>query len=79
MDVGTKLIVFGLQGIPSPMNPPKLATTQKLFDYGDRVTGIELNVKNIDEVEKIVAKLKYMLDYPHYPKSLFKLYKGLFE
>jgi lipoprotein-releasing system permease protein len=104
VDIGTKVIVFGLQGIPSPMNPPKikqfiisgiyetglreyddviiytdLATTQKLFDYGDRVTGIELKVNNIDEVEKIVTKLKYMLDYPHFPKSLFRLYKGLFS
>jgi lipoprotein-releasing system permease protein len=104
VDVGTKVIVFGLQGIPSPMNPPKIkqfiitgiyetglneyddvliytdiATAQKLFDFGDRVTGIELKVNNIDEVEKIVTKLKYMLDYPHFPKSLFKLYKGLFS
>jgi lipoprotein-releasing system permease protein len=104
VDVGTKVIVFGLQGIPSPMNPPKikqfivsgiyetglreyddvliytdLATTQKLFDYGKRVTGIELKVKNIDEAEKIVTKLKYMLDYPNYPRSLFRLYKGLFS
>lgn len=104
LNVGTKVIVFGLQGIPSPMNPPKikqfivsgiyetglreyddvliytdLATTQKLFDYGDRVTGIELKVSNIDEVEAITNKLKRMLDYPHFPKSLFKLYKGLFS
>lgn len=104
VSVGTKVIVFGLQGIPSPMNPPKikqfivsgiyetglreyddvliytdLATTQKLFDYDNRVTGIELKVGNIDEVENITSKLKRMLDYPHFPKSLFKLYKGLFS
>jgi lipoprotein-releasing system permease protein len=104
VSIGSKVIVFGLQGIPSPMNPPKikqfiisgiyetglreyddvviysdLNTVQKLFDYGDRVTGIELKVKDIDEVEKISNKLKKMLDYPHYPKSLFKLYKGLFS
>jgi lipoprotein-releasing system permease protein len=104
INVGTKVIVFGLQGIPSPMNPPKikqfivsgiyetglreyddvliytdLATTQKLFDYGERVTGIEMKVSNIDEVESITLKLKRMLDYPHFPKSLFKLYKGLFS
>lgn len=102
--IGSKVIVFGLQGIPSPMNPPKIkqfiisgiyetglreyddvviysdmGTTQKLFDYGDRITGIELKVKDIDEVEKVSLRLKRMLDYPHYPKSLFKLYKGLFS
>ncbi|MFA5405539.1 MAG: ABC transporter permease [Ignavibacteria bacterium] len=104
IDIGTKVIVFGMQGIPSPMNPPKikqfivsgiyetglreyddvliytdLTTTQKLFDYEDRVTGIELKVSNIDDVEKINSKLKQMLDYPHFPKSLFRLYKGLFS
>lgn len=104
VNVGSKVIIFGLQGIPSPMNPPKikqfivsgiyetglreyddvliytdLATTQKLFDYGNRVTGIEMKVSNIDEVENIALKLKRMLDYPHYPRSLFKLYKGLFS
>lgn len=104
INVGTKVIVFGMQGIPSPMNPPKikqfivsgiyetglreyddvliytdLATTQKLFDYGNRVTGIEIKVSNIDEVETITTRLKKMLDYPNYPKSMFKLYKGLFS
>jgi lipoprotein-releasing system permease protein len=104
LDVGKKVIVFGLQGIPSPMNPPKikqfivsgiyetglreyddvliytdLATTQKLFDYGKSVTGIELKISNIDDASRIEKKLKQMLDYPHYPKSLFRLYKGLFS
>ncbi len=104
VSVGTKVIVFGLQGIPSPMNPPKikqfivsgiyetglreyddvliytdLTTTQKLFDYDNRVTGIEIKLNNIDNVEHITSRLKIMLDYPHFPKSLFRLYKGLFS
>jgi lipoprotein-releasing system permease protein len=104
VEIGNKIIVFGLQGIPSPMNHPKikqfivsgiyetglreyddvliytdLATTQKLFDYDKRVTGIELKISNIDDADKIEKRLKKMLDYPHYPKSLFKLYKGLFS
>ena len=97
------MIVFGLQGIPSPFNPPKikqfiitgiyetglrdyddviiytdLATSQKLFDFNKAVTGIEMKVNDIDKVEKIVLKLKQILDYPAYPRSLFKLYKSLF-
>jgi lipoprotein-releasing system permease protein len=104
VEVGNKIIVFGLQGIPSPMNHPKikqfivsgiyetglreyddvliytdLATTQKLFDYENRVTGIELKISNIDDADKIEKRLRKMLDYPHYPKSLFKMYKGLFS
>lgn len=103
LKVGSKAIVFGLQGIPSPFNPPKikqfivsgiyetglreyddvmiytdLKTTQKMFNFKNAVTGIEIRVKDIDNVEKIVLKLKNLLDYPAYPRSLFKLYKGLF-
>lgn len=103
IQIGSKVIVFGLQGIPSPLNPPKikqfivsgiyetglrdyddiliytdLKTTQSLFNYDDYVTGIELNVKDIENVEASVSKIKQVLGYPFYPRSLFKLYKGLF-
>jgi lipoprotein-releasing system permease protein len=101
--VGNKIIVFGLQGIPSPFNPPKikqfivsgiyetglrdyddvviytdLKTAQKLFNFNGNASGIEVKVKDIDKVEDIVKRLKHVLDYPAYPKSLFKMYKGLF-
>ena len=103
IQVGSKVIIFGLQGIPSPLNTPKikqfivsgiyetglrdyddiliytdLKTAQKMFNFGDYVSGIEMNVKNIETVESQVSKLKQVLGYPFYPRSLFKLYKGLF-
>ena len=103
IETGNKVIVFGLNGIPTPMNQPKIKqfivsgiyetglrdfddiiiytdirTTQKLFNYGESVTGIELNVKNLDSVEATVAKIKKTIGYPYFPKSLFKLYKPLF-
>ena len=103
IETGNKVIVFGLNGIPTPMNQPKIKqfivsgiyetglrdfddiiiytdirTTQKLFNYGESVTGIELNVKNLDSVEAVVAKIKKIVGYPYFPKSLFKLYKPLF-
>ena len=37
-----------------------------------------MNVKNIETVEASVSSLKRVLGYPFYPRSLFKLYKGLF-
>jgi len=55
-----------------------LKTAQKLFNFGNFVSGIEMNVENVDTVEKTVDKLKSLLGYPFYPRSLFKLYKGLF-
>lgn len=103
IEVGNKLIVFGLNGIPTPMNPPKikqfivsglyetglrdyddvivytdLKTAQKLFDYGDNVNGIEINLNNIDNVESEVLKIKKIIGYPYFPKSLFKIFKPLF-
>ncbi len=103
VQVGNKLIIFGLQGIPSPLNTPKikqfivsgiyetglrdyddiliytdLGTAQKLFNFGSYVSGLEMNVKNIETVEASVSSLKRVLGYPFYPRSLFKLYKGLF-
>lgn len=103
IDTGNKVIVFGLNGIPSPMNQPKIKqfivsgiyetglrdfddiiiytdirTTQKLFNFGESVTGIELNVSNLDSVESAVTRIKKVVGYPYFPKSLFKLYKPLF-
>ena len=103
IQVGSKVIVFGLQGIPSPLNTPKikqfiisgiyetglrdyddiliytdLRTSQKLFNFDDNVSGIEMNVQDISKVEETVSKIKRILGYPFYPRSLFKLYKGLF-
>ncbi|MCX6158349.1 MAG: ABC transporter permease [Ignavibacteriota bacterium] len=103
IQIGSKVIVFGIQGIPSPLNTPRikqfivtgiyetglrdyddiliytdLKTTQKLFNFGEYVTGIEMNVNDINQVEFAVSKIKQVLGYPFYPRSLFKLYKGLF-
>lgn len=103
VEPGNKVIIFGMQGIPSPFNTPRikqfiisgiyetglrdyddiliytdLKTTQKLFNFGDNVTGIEMNVAEVERVEETVSGLKILLGYPYYPRSLFKLYKGLF-
>ncbi len=103
IDVGSKVIVFGLNGIPTPLNQPKikqfivsgiyetglrdfddiiiytdLNTTQKLFNFGENVTGLEMNVKNLENVESVVARIRKVIGYPYFPKSLFKLYKPLF-
>ena len=103
LEVGNKVIVFGLKGIPSPFNQPKikqfiiggvyetglrdyddviiytdLATSQDLFDLNDNITEIEITVKDVDKVEDVVLQIKKLFGYPYYPKSMFKLYKGLF-
>lgn len=104
IEVGNKVIVFGLKGIPTPLNQPKikqfivsgiyetglrdyddliiytdLVTAQKLFELGDNISGIELKLDNIDRAEEVSLQLKKILKYPYYPKSLFDLYKPLFN
>jgi lipoprotein-releasing system permease protein len=104
IEVGNKVIVFGLKGIPSPLNQPKikqfivsgiyetglrdyddliiytdLSTAQRLFELGDNVSGIELKLDNIDNAAATALKLRTMLKYPYYPKTLFDLYKPLFN
>jgi len=104
VDVGSKVIIFGLTGIPSPFNQPKLKqfkvtgiyetglrdyddvliytdlkTAQKLFSFRNNVSGIEIKIKDIDKAEEIVTEIKRYVDYPNYPRSLFKVYRGLFS
>ncbi len=103
IDVGSKVIIFGLKGIPSPANTPKikqyivsgiyesglkeyddmivytdLKSAQQTFELGNTVTGIEIKLDNIDKAESVVNKIKKLIGYPYYPRSLFKLYKPLF-
>lgn len=103
IEVGNKVIVFGLNGVPTPLNPPKIkqfivsgiyetglrefddviiytdiGTSQKLFNLGENVTGIEMTLDNIDKAEAAVLKIKKIIGYPYFPKSLFNLYKPLF-
>lgn len=104
LDTGNKVIVFGLNGIPSPLNQPKIKqfiisgiyetglrdyddliiytdipSSQKLFEMGNNVSGIEIKIDNIDRANELVFTLKKMLGYPYYPKSLFELYRPLFN
>lgn len=103
IDTGNKVIVFGLNGVPSPMNPPKikqfivsgiyetglkdfddvivytdLKTAQKLFNYGENATTIEMTLSNLDSVEQAVSTIKEIIGYPYFPKSLYRLFKPLF-
>lgn len=55
-----------------------LGTVQKLFGMGSNVTGIELTLKNIDNIKDATVKIRHILGYPYYPRSVFQIYKGLF-
>jgi lipoprotein-releasing system permease protein len=106
MNIGlnNKVFVFGLNGVPSPVNQPKIKqfivsgiyetgmkeyddviiytdmnTAQKIFNFGDNASGIEILLNNIDLIEDINTQIKALVEYPYYPRSMFKIYKGLFS
>lgn len=103
IEVGDKIIVFGVSGIPSPLNQPKvkqfyvsglyetglrdyddvivytdIPSAQKLFELGNNVSGIEVNIENIERADTVAMMMNELLGYPYYPKSLFTMYRGLF-
>ncbi|HAY32664.1 MAG TPA: ABC transporter permease [Ignavibacteria bacterium] len=55
-----------------------IGTAQKLFEFGNNVSGIEIELYDIDNAGAVVNKIKTEIGYPYYPKSLFQLYKPLF-
>ena len=55
-----------------------LGTVQKLFGMGHNVTGIEVMLDNIDNIKNATVKIRHLLGYPFYPRSVFQIYKGLF-
>jgi lipoprotein-releasing system permease protein len=55
-----------------------LAAAQKLFGMGSNVTGIELMLNNINNIKEATVKIRHLLGYPFYPRSVFQIYRGLF-
>ena len=103
IEAGKKVFVFGLKGVPSPVNQPMIKqfivagtyetglrdyddiyiytdikTAQELFDFGNNITGIELNMANIDNLDVEARQINDMLGYPYNSKSMFKIFRALF-
>lgn len=55
-----------------------LKDSQKMFNMGNNVSGIEVMVKDIDKIKETTDRIKKVLGYPFYARSVFQLYKGLF-
>ena len=52
---------------------------REFLKLGDKVTGIEVRVTEIDEVEHTSAEIEQVLGYPHYAKHWKNLNRALFE
>ncbi len=103
IEAGKKVFVFGLKGVPSPINPPRIKqfivsgtyetglkdyddviiytdmkTAQDVFEFGDNISGIEMNMKSIDSLDETARSINDYLGYPYSAKSMFKIFRTLF-
>jgi lipoprotein-releasing system permease protein len=55
-----------------------LTDVQKLYEMGNNISGIEVMVSDISKIQESTNKIKKILGYPYYARSVFQVYKGLF-
>ena len=56
-----------------------LRDAQKLFQLGDDITGYDILVNDIAQVDKVSQQIQDLLGYPHYARTVFQLYRNLFS
>ncbi|MBI5019973.1 MAG: ABC transporter permease [Ignavibacteriales bacterium] len=56
-----------------------LEEAQQLFQMGENISGYDITVHDIKEVDKIAAQVQSSLGYPHYVRTVFQLYRNLFS
>ncbi len=104
VSVGDTMFVFGVEGLPSPMNPPRVLPfvltgiyETGMSDYDDiygytnissaaylfnlragEVTGYDIMVNNVTQVDNTSNNLRRALGYPFYPRTMFQMYRNLF-
>jgi lipoprotein-releasing system permease protein len=55
-----------------------MGDVQKLFAYGNNISGIELMISNTERIQEVTVRIRKLLGYPYYPRSVYQVYKGLF-
>ncbi len=56
-----------------------LEQAQSFFDMGDRVTGVEVRVKDIYEADRIAESIQRLLRFPFWTRSWKSMNKNLFD
>jgi lipoprotein-releasing system permease protein len=56
----------------------KLADAQRILKMGDKVSGIEIRVKDIYQADKIAARIKEKLGFPYWTKDWMQMNANLF-
>ena len=56
-----------------------LTDAQQLFQMGEDVSGYDLLVDDLNRIDEVAGEVQNILDYPHYARTVFQLYKNLFS
>ena len=56
-----------------------LHDAQALFQLGDDITGYDVLVHDIAQVDAVAKELQDLLEYPHFTRTVFQLYHNLFS
>lgn len=56
-----------------------LNSAQQLFGFGDKISGYEIKIKNPSNADLYSMKLNYSLGYPYEAKSIFQMYRNIFN
>ncbi len=56
-----------------------LNSAQQLFGFGDKISGYEIKIKNPSNADFYTAKLNYSLGYPYEVRSIFQMYRNIFN
>lgn len=101
---GDTVFVFGVEGLPSPLNPPRVLSfvvtgvyETGMSDYDDiygytnlkaasilcglppnSVSGFDVMVKDLGQVDFTADHLQKVLGYPYYPRTMYQMYRNLF-
>lgn len=55
-----------------------LKHAQYLFDLGNRVSGFDVMVKNVDFIDETALLIQDKLGYPYYARTMYQMYRNLF-
>lgn len=56
-----------------------LNSAQQLFGFGDKISGYEIKIKNPSTADFYAANLNYSLGYPYEVRSIFQMYRNIFN
>ncbi len=74
----TGIYESGLKEYDDVLLYSSLQDAQKIFEMRTNISGIEVMVNSSDEIIPASNRIRKILGYPYYTRTVFQIYKGLF-